>query len=271
MTERVTPFSLDQIGTGAVRFPSGAPIPSITDTSVDPYSKTRIPKEVQVEALQFWPQVKGVYPGIVVLHEWWGLNSQIKDLANRLACEGFGVIVPNLYVRQGGMVTANAEVAEMLMNKTKESDLLQDVNSCCEFLNTRDHVKRNVHGVVGFGVGGTLALRFACQRKRLRTAVSFYGKVGSASGVLKDLYCPVQYHRGTADEWVDAAEVEQLREASQEYKKRVDIHSYDGAPHAFCNETRKETYRPEAMEKAWEAMVTFLNDCFKADMKQPVT
>ncbi|MES4785190.1 MAG: hypothetical protein C4294_04545, partial [Nitrospiraceae bacterium] len=65
------------------------------------------------------------------------------------------------------------EVAEALASRIKERDLLQDINSCCEFLNTRDHVKRNVHGVIGFGLGGSLAIRFACQRKRLRAAVAF--------------------------------------------------------------------------------------------------
>ncbi|MDA2911556.1 dienelactone hydrolase family protein [Nitrospiraceae bacterium AH_259_D15_M11_P09] len=267
MSDRVPPFSLEQIGTGTVRFPSGAPIPNISDASVDPYVQTRMPKGVQVEGLQFWPQAKGFYPGLVLLHEWWGLNSQIKDFANRLACEGFCVLVPNLYVRQGGIVTGNAEVAEALMGRTKESELLQDVNSCCEFLNTRDHIKRNIHGVVGFGMGGSLAIRFACHRKRLRTAVSFYGKMVSPPTVLKDLYCPIQYHRGSADEWVTAEEVAQLRQAAEEYGKRVEFHTYDGAPHAFCNETRQGAYRPEAREQAWEAMVTYLHDCFKADMQ----
>ncbi|MCH6558248.1 MAG: dienelactone hydrolase family protein, partial [Nitrospirae bacterium] len=64
--------------------------------------------------------------------------------------------------------------------------------------------------------------------------------------ILKDLCCPLQYHRGSADEWVSAEEVAQLCQAAEEYGKRVEIHTYDGAPNAFCNETRQEAYRPEA-------------------------
>ncbi len=263
MPHRAPPFSLDKIGVNAVRFSSGVPIPSITDSSTDPYARTRIPKEAQVEGLQFWPQEKGTYPGLVLLHEWWGLNSQIKDLATHLACEGYAVLLPNLYVRQGGMVTANAEVAAALMSRIKESELLQDINSCCEFLNTRDHVKRNVHGVIGFGMGGSLAIRFACQRKRLRAAVAFYGKMVTPPTVLKELQCPLLYHRPGADEWVIAEEVEQLRQTAKDYEKQVEIRTYEDAPHAFCNETRKDTYRPEAALAAWEATVAFLNDCFK--------
>ncbi len=265
MPDQVSPFTLEQIGTSAVRFPSGAPMPSITDASADPYARTRIAKETQVEGLLFWPQEKRTYPSLVLLHEKWGLNAQIKDLANRLACEGYTVIVPNLYGRQGGMVTANEEVAVALMSRTNETLLLQDINSCCEFLNTRDHVKRNVHGVIGFGMGGSLAIRFACQRKRLRGAAAFYGKMISPPTVLKDLCCPVLYHQAGADDWVTAEEVEQLRQATKEYGKQVEIRTYDGMPHAFCNETRKDVYHPEATRMAWEATLAFLSDCFKAD------
>lgn len=263
MTERATPFSLEQIGTALVRFPSGVPIPTISDQATDPYARTRQSPHQTVEGIQFWPQEKGTYPGLLLLHEWWGLNAQIKDLGNRLACEGYVVLVPNLYMRQGGMVTANAEVAAALMGRNNEPGLLQDLNTCCEFLNTRDAVKRNVFAVVGYGMGGTLALRFACHRKRLRGAVSFYGNMVSPPDVLKDLSCPVLYHRAGADELVPAAEVDRLREAATQHGKQIEINVYDDAPHAFCNETRPETYRPEAAREAWQATLAFLSERVK--------
>jgi carboxymethylenebutenolidase len=263
MISTTAPFTLQQIGTGTSRFPSGVAIPTITDAMVDPYIKTRQTKDVQVECIQFWPQEKGTYPGIVLLHEWWGLNSQIKDLGARLACEGYSVIIPNLYGRLGGMVTANAEVAEALMGKLTESLVLQDINSCCEFLNTRDYIKRNIHGVVGFGMGGTLALKFACQRKRLRAAVSYYGRMIQPETALKDLLCPVLYHQAGQDAWVPPQEVEQLRTLAAEYQKRIDVRTYADAPHAFCNELRPDAYRAEAAADAWTATATFLKDCFK--------
>jgi carboxymethylenebutenolidase len=264
MPERVPPFCLAQIGTNAVRFPSGVPIPSMSDASVDPYAKSRLPKEVQVEGLLFWPQEKGPYPGLIVLHEWWGLTVQIKDLANRLACEGYTVLVPNLYARQGGMVTANTEVAAALMARVNETDQLQDLVSCCEYLNTRDHVKRNVHGVVGFGTGASLAIRFACHRKLLRSAVAFYGQIVPPLSFLKELYCPLLYHHAGGDASVSAELVEQLQQAGKEYGKRIEIKHYEGAPHAFCNDMRPDVYRPQAAAAAWDNTVEFLDDCFKA-------
>ena len=202
MTSTIAPYALDQIGTGTARFPSGVAIPTLTDAAADPYIQTRVSKHVQVECIQFWPQEKGVYPGLVLLHEAWGLTAQIKDLGARLACEGYGIIIPNLYGRLGGMVTANAEVADALMGKLNESLVLQDINSCCEFLNTRDHIKRNIHGVVGYGMGGSYALRFACQRKRLRAAAVYYGRVMQPETAIKDLFCPVLYHQAGQDQWV---------------------------------------------------------------------
>ena len=263
MISTTAPFTMDQIGTGTARFPSGVAIPTITDASVDPYIKTRQSKDVQVECIQFWPQEKGIYPGIVLLHEWWGLNSQIKDLGARLACEGYCVIIPNLYGRIGGMVTGNAEVAEALMVKLNEASVLQDINSCCEYFNTKDFVKRNIHGVVGFGMGGTLALKFACQRKRLRGAVSYYGRMIQPETALKDLLCPVLYHHAGQDAWVPAHEVERLRELAAEYQKRVDIRTYPEAPHAFSNETRPDVYREEAATEAWTATAIFLKNLFQ--------
>lgn len=263
MSVEAPPYNLQQIGTGTARFPSGVAIPTITDAAVDPYIKTKFPKEVQVECILFWPQAKGPYPAIVLLHEWWGQNSQIKDLGARLACEGYGVIIPNLYGRIGGMVTANAEVAAALMEKLSPTGVLQDINSCCEFLNTRDLYKRNIHGVVGFGMGASLALQFACQRKRLRACVAYYGKMVQPADTLKNLACPVLYHQALLDEWVTPNEVEELRAAGAAFSKQIDIRSYPGAPHAFCDDTRREAYREQAATEAWSATTTFLKRCFQ--------
>jgi carboxymethylenebutenolidase len=258
-------FSENQIGRSAVRFPSGVPIPTITDASTDPYAKTRVSKDVHVEGLQFWPQEleKVTYPGLVLLHDWWGLNTQTEKIAVRLAAEGYTVLVPNLYVRLGGMVTARADVAEGLMGRINAKDLLQDINSCCEFLNTSDHAKRNVHGVVGLGMGGELAVQFACQRKRLRAAVSFYGKPVHDEG-LKTLYCPVLYHRPMADDRVSEADIARFRDAAAAHDKRLTIKTYEKARHAFFDENVKDAYQPDAAREAWDTTINFLRDIFRS-------
>jgi len=260
---QTAPFTLQQIGTGTARFPSGVPIPTHTDQMVDPYFRTRMPKEHQIDSLLFWPQVQGIYPGLVLLHDWWGLTGQMKDLGARLACEGYVVIIPNLYGRQGGMVTANDEVAAALLERQSDANVLTDINSCCEYLNTRDFAKRNIHGVVGYGMGGSYALRFACHRKRLRAAVSYYGKMVQPRELVKDLFSPVLYHQAGKDSWATNEDAEQLCAAAAEYGKRAEIHTYPDAPHAFCNEMKPDAYRADSTALAWERTAAFLKSCFQ--------
>ena len=112
-------------------------------------------------------------------------------------------------------------------------------------------------------MGGTLALKFACQRKRLRAAVSYYGRMIQPDGALKDLACPVLYHHAGQDAWVPTQEVDRLRTLAAEYQKRVDIRTYADAPHAFSNETRPDSYREGAAADAWNATAAFLKQCFQ--------
>ena len=175
-----------------------------------------MPKEHQIDSLLFWPQGKGIYPGLVLLHDRWGLTGQMKDLGARLACEGYIVIIPNLYGRLGGMVTANDEVAAALLEKQNDANVITDINSCCEYLNTRNLAKRNIHGVVGYGMGGSYALLFACHRKRLRAAVSYYGKMVQPRELMKEMSSPVLYHQAGRDTWATNEEAQQLHAAALE-------------------------------------------------------
>jgi carboxymethylenebutenolidase len=81
--------------------------------------------------------------------------------------------------------------------------------------------------------------------------------------VIKDLYCPLLYHQAVQDQWVPDQDVDRLRAAAAEYKKRVEIRTYPNAPHAFCNEQRVENYRADAIAEAWESTAAFLKTCFQ--------
>jgi carboxymethylenebutenolidase len=102
----------------------------------------------------------------------------------------------------------------------------------------------------------------------LRAAVSFYGKPGPPFDWLDGLQAAILYHWAGADDTVSEADLEQFRRIAQERNKRVIIQKYEGAPHAFCNETRKETYRADAAQLAWDRTVDFLADSFQADLQK---
>ena len=238
---------------------------------VDPYVATRIPKEAQIEGTQYTPQGKEMFPSLVLLHDRWGLTSQIQTLAKQLACEGYIVLVPNLYGRQGGMITANDEVAEALMGRLDEKLALQDINACCEYLNTNipedtllDNTKRNMHGVIGFGMGGGLAIQFAARRRRLRAAVSFYGHLPSNSEeIIKGLYCPVLYHAVSIGGPATIEDATQFQQLAKEEGKKVEIQSYPDVPAGFCNSAKPDLYRPDAVQRAWPTTIEFLSGILK--------
>lgn len=266
MTDSHPPFTQDQIGVSPVRFSSTGIFETHKDHMVNPYAFTQIPKVAQVEGLQFTPQVKGQYPAIVLLHDRWGLVTPIKEMALRLACEGYVVLVPNLYGRQGGMVTANADVAQALMERLNENDALQDINASCEFLNANlaedaalEQTKRNLHAVVGLGMGGALAIRFACRRRRLKAAVAFYSPIPGGSETATQLWCPLLYHAVDPEESVPDEQVEEFRQVAEREGKRVQVYRYPEASIGFGDETYKERYRPDLAKQAWDTTIAFLN------------
>ena len=150
-------------------------------------------------------------------------------------------------------------MADALVARIKEADTLQDINSCCEFLNTRDHIKKNIHGVVGFGMGGSLALRFACQRKRLRAAVAFYAKVTTPPTVLKDLVCPILYHRAGTDPSI-TDETWPCCNKPRTTPAKSSTFTHTTPPHTPSSMTRVRTaIDPTPTQSAWESTVAFLD------------
>ena len=112
-------------------------------------------------------------------------------------------------------------------------------------------------------MGGSYALRFACHRKRLRAAVSYYGRMVRPNELMKDLTAPILYHQADSDTWATEEETNQLRRAAEAYGKRADIHLYPKTRHGFCNDMKPETYDADSTTLAWERTATFLKSCFE--------
>ncbi len=264
MSNRATPFSVDQVGSKAVRFSSKGVFSTHKDHMVDPYAATRIPKEHQVQGFYYWPKAAEKCPAIVLLHDKWGLTPDSGDTAMRLAREGYVVMAPNLYGRQGGMVTTSAEVADALAERMDHETVLQDINASCEFLNSNitedpdmELTRRNAHAVIGLGLGGTLAIRFALKRKRLRAAVAFYGALPDPLDAIGNMGCPLLYHAADVH---DAAELERLSSVEREAGNPVDVRRYPGTGHGFCDPVRPDLYNELSARQAWDATLTFLNE-----------
>ena len=206
------------------------------------------------------PPGKGPFPGVVVVIEWWGLNDQIRGVADRLASAGYVALVPDLYY---GRVTADPEKAHELMRGLDEKVALKDLGSAVDYLRSLPVVGSSKIGSIGFCMGGGISLRLAFQGANLAGAVMFYGQPETDPAVLKTASCPVLGLFGAEDQGIPADKVEAMAKGLKEVGKGAEVKTYPGAGHAFFNETRP-SYNQAASEDAWKRTLAF----FAANLKQ---
>ena len=225
-----------------------------------PFSATVqfISDQAQIRAFLARPHSAGrPAPAVVVIQEWWGLNDHIKDIAQRLAREGYAALAPDLYSRLGNKVTRDPNEAAGLMNALSSQAALRDLNAAVSYLKTQAFVEPLRIGTVGFCMGGTFALTMATHNSDIKAAVPFYGKVPPLES-LDYLLCPVLYHYGAKDAWVTRQEVDRLQQGLERYGKPGQVCVYPEADHAFFNDTRPDVYRESDARLAWDRTLQFL-------------
>ncbi len=198
-------------------------------------------------------------PAVLIIHEWWGLTDHMKDLARRFAKEGYAALVPDLYARQGSAVTTDANEAAKLMSQLSSQHALRDLNAATAYLTRQAWIEPSRIGVVGFCMGGTLALTTATHNSDVKAAVIFYGKVPPIE-TLDSLLCPILFHHGAQDGWVTGKEVDTLRQGLTQYGKRGEVVSYPAAGHAFFNDARPDAYHPASAAQAWQRTLRFFTE-----------
>jgi carboxymethylenebutenolidase len=187
---------------------------------------------------------------IVLIQEWWGINDHIRDLAGRYANEGYLCVAPDLY---RGRLAADSAEASALMNALEIEDGLETIRKAMDAAAETYGVKR--FAISGYCMGGTFALRAACEMAELKAAAPFYGDIPEEN-VLAKLRVPTLFIAGSRDAWINPEKVSQLSEAAKKYNLPVEIVSYD-ADHAFFNDTRPEVYDAEAAADAWRRVLEF--------------
>lgn len=200
----------------------------------------------------------GTGPGVVVIQEWWGLVDHIKELCERFASEGFVALAPDLY---HGEQVAEPDEAGKLMMALKLDQVGRDLSGAVEAVSSRSNAQGV--GVVGFCMGGGLALMLASQRPdKVRAVVPFYGAApweGAQPDYTK-LTAAVLGHYAEQDAWMGPAEAAKLGETLRAAgNDDVTIHIYPGTDHAFFNDTRPEVYDAEASATAWARTIEFLH------------
>src|SRR4030095_8812727 len=170
-------------------------------------SSIRFPTE-DGDAMGFlaWSEDMAALSGLIVLQEFWGLNDHIKDVTQRLAAEGFAALAPDMY--DGKVTTDPAEARQCLM-AMDQAAALRKLQGAVEYLKSTANVNREKMGVIGFCMGGFLALNLACHNRDIRVATPFYGRI-PPDAVLENLTAPVLYFFGEQDHHLPAGDVDRL-------------------------------------------------------------
>ena len=207
------------------------------------------------------PPGKDPIPAIVVIHEWWGLNGQIRGMARRFADLGYVTIVPDLY---RGKVAFDPETAHELMRGLPEERALSDIEAAIAWLRTQPRVARSKIGIVGFCMGGRLSQLTALESKDIAACVMFYGQPETHPDKLAALSAPLLAHFGAEDQGIGQDQVDALKAGLQKAgKTRFEIYVYPGAGHAFMNETGRG-YHADAARLGWARTTDFFRRELKA-------
>lgn len=192
-------------------------------------------------------------PGIVLIQEWWGLNDHIREVADRLAAEGYHVLAPDLY--RGRQTTVADEASHFMGNLDFFDATRQDITGCVNHLARMAPEGRKV-GVTGFCMGGALTVAAAVHVPGVSAAVCFYGIPPKEVADPVRIRIPFMGHFATRDAWCTPAAAADLQAAMTAAGHPPEVFHYE-ADHAFFNHCRPEVFDAACAELAWQRTTAF--------------
>lgn len=198
-------------------------------------------------------------PAVVMIHEWWGLNQNIKDMANLLAKNGFVVLAADLY---HGKVTDNPQLAMELVQtaRNNQNNSTANLQAAVKYLSSAPNVDNKKIVSLGwcFGGGQSLQLALNSQEHPLAATILYYGTpLVTDNESISKIKWPVLGIFGDKDEAIPIAEINQFRSSLNESGIKNEIHVYSGVGHAFANPSG-DSYAPEETADAWQRTLSFL-------------
>jgi carboxymethylenebutenolidase len=212
-----------------------------------------------VQAVLYSPEGKGPFPGIVVVHEWWGLNDWVKEQASKLSDEGYVTLAIDLY---RGKVATTSEVAHELMRGVPEDRALRDLHAAVEFIKSQPNVKTDRIGSIGWCMGGGYSLDVALQEPTLTATVINYGHLATDADSLKKINASILGLFGGQDQGIPVDDVQKFAATLKQMGKKVDITVYPDAGHGFEN-PNSASYRAKDAADARERTQKFFASTLK--------
>jgi carboxymethylenebutenolidase len=197
-------------------------------------------------------------PGILVIQEWWGLVSHIKDVCDRFAAEGFAALAPDMY---HGKTADEPDGAGKLFMALSIAQAEKDLRGAAKYLSGHSSTPRL--GAVGFCMGGQLALFAATLNPSVGATVNFYGIHPNVKPDYTRLSGPVLGLFAEKDSFVTPQVAREVDAAIKSAGKQSEIHIYPGVDHAFFNDERPDAYSKPAADDAWRRTLAFFRQHLK--------
>ncbi len=203
-------------------------------------------------------------PAVVMIHEWWGLNDNIKNMAETLAKEGYVVLAVDLY---NGKVANTAESAQNLVSKVREnpSESINNLQHAVRYLASLENVDSSKIASLGWCFGGGQSLQLALNTEPeypLAATIIYYGNLVSNQESISKIKWPVLGIFGDQDQSISVQSVKQFEDALNKNGITNEIYIYKGVGHAFANPSG-DNYAPQETQDAWQKTVSFLNKYLK--------
>jgi carboxymethylenebutenolidase len=197
-------------------------------------------------------------PAVVMIHEWWGLNDNIKDMADELASEGYVVLAADLY---NGEVATTPDKAMQLVGTVRENpeQAISNLQSAVQYLASLPNVNSSKIASLGwcFGGGQSLQLALNSEQNPLAATVIYYGNLVNDTNELSKINWPVLGIFGDQDQSIPVESVNAFEQALNETGITNEIYIYPGVGHAFANPSG-DNYAPAETVDAWEKTLAFL-------------
>lgn len=208
-----------------------------------------------VHGLLFKPAAPGKHPGLVVVHEWWGVTPWVEQQAQDFADHGYVALVVDLY---RGKSTDNPEIAHELMRGVPEDRAMRDLESAVTYLRSRPDVDKFALGTVGWCMGGGYALQLALADYHVVAVVVNYGALSTDKAKIASMTASVLGNFGGEDRGITPADVKAFEAALRDDGKKPNIKIYPDAGHGFENPVNKDAYRPADAADAHARTLAFL-------------
>ena len=198
-------------------------------------------------------------PAVVMIHEWWGLNDNIKNMAENLAKEGYVVLAVDLY---NGQVANTTELAQSLVSKVREnpSQSINNLQHAVRYLASLENVNSSKIASLGWCFGGGQSLQLALNTEPeypLAATILYYGNLVSDKETISKIKWPVLGIFGDQDKSISVQSVKQFEDALNANGITNEIYIYAGVGHAFANPSG-DNYAPQETQDAWQKTVSFL-------------